>query len=43
MGTWFTGTSRVSRQGKEIVRSFDIKLRYFAQCMDEARGKKTND
>lgn len=35
MGTWLTGTSRASRQGVEMVRSFDIILRYPARCMDE--------
>ena len=43
MGTWLIGTSRVSRQGVEIVRSFDITLRHLAHCMDEARGQKTID
>lgn len=42
MGTWLTGTSRVSRQGVEIIRSFDITLRYLAQCMDEGKGQKIN-
>lgn len=42
MGTWLTGTSMVSTQGVEIVRSFDITLRYLARGMDEARGQKTN-
>ena len=39
MGTWLIGTSRVSRQGVGIVRSFDRTLRYLAQCMDEARDQ----
>lgn len=43
MGTRLTETSRVSRQGVEIVRSFDyITLRYLAWFLDEARGQKTN-
>lgn len=39
MGTWLIGTSRVSRHGVGIVRSFDRTLRYLAQCMDEARDQ----
>lgn len=44
MGTWLIGTSRVSRQGVEIIRSFDTILRCLKWCMDQrsARGQEIN-
>lgn len=35
-GIWVTGTSRVFRQGVEIVMFFDIMLKCLVWCMDEA-------
>ena len=39
MGIWVTGTSKVFRQGVEIVLFFDIMLKCFVWCMDEARDQ----
>ena len=39
MGIWVTGTYKVSRQGMEIVRFFDITLRCLASCMGEAEDQ----
>lgn len=36
MGIWVTGTSKVFKQGVEIVMFFDIMLRCLVWCMDEA-------